>query len=445
MARVHKAGVCLVMWSFFAAAAARAQEQPAAPEQPVAESSPGVLDRLGITGSVRGGYWSSTRDLDAEDHLGAGMIWMKATRPLNNRVSFLVEGWAALRGPIGDSDAAGELREAFVDVRFGQLDVRIGRQIIAWGRADGVNPTDNLTGEDLTLLAPDDDDRRLGTTAVRASYYLGDVSVTGLWLPEFRGLRFPLPPAPPGQAFVRDVDEWPGDQWAVRVEQTGRAVDWSASYFDGLDLFPDLGIDVGLVSGAPAIPGIRLTHHRVRIAGGDMAANIGRFALRAEGAYVDTEDSTGDDPYTKNPFVFLVLGGDRTFREYLNLNVQYLYRFVVDYQPAPLPAPIASRASFIHATVASQQSVLNSQVRRVQHGMSFRVAHKWLRETLEAECAAAAFFGPRGLNIRPKLIYAVSDHWKVLVGAEVFRGESSSVFGLLRPNTATYLEARWSF
>jgi hypothetical protein len=77
--------------------------------------------------------------------------------------------------------------------------------------------------------------------------------------------------------------------------------------------------------------------------------------------------------------------------------------------------------------------------------MSFRAAHKWLRETVEAECAAAAFFGPRGLNIRPKISYAVTDHWKVLIGAEVYRGESSSVFGLLRPNTATYLEARWSF
>ena len=58
-----------------------------------------------------------------------------------------------------------------MDVRLGRLDVRAGRQIIAWGRADGVNPTDNLSGQDLTLLVPDDVDRRLGTTAVRASYY----------------------------------------------------------------------------------------------------------------------------------------------------------------------------------------------------------------------------------------------------------------------------------
>jgi hypothetical protein len=450
MAGVYVAGrfAFVLMMSLVFAAPARAQE-PAAPESSP-ESSPGVFERLGVTGSVRAGYWSSTRDLDAEDHLGAGMIWMKSTRSLSSRVSFLAEGWVAARGPMGDSDATGELREAFADLRFGRLDLRVGRQIFAWGRADGVNPTDNLTGEDLTLLAPDDDDRRLGTTAVRASYYVGDVSVSGLWLPEFRGHRFPLPAPPPGFGFVSEAREWPGDQWAVRVEQTGRTVDWSASYFDGRDLLPDLGIDVGLEGTRDAqqrrgVPGIRLSHHRIRVAGADMAANVGRFALRAEAAYVDTEDSTGADPFTKNPFVFLVFGGDRTFREYLNLNVQYLYRFVVDYQPSPVPSPGDSRAAFLYATVASQQAVLNSQAKRVQHGMSFRVAHKWLRETLEAECAAAAFFGPRGLNIRPKISYALTDHWKVLVGAEVYRGESSSVFGLLRPNTAGYLEVRWSF
>jgi hypothetical protein len=475
MAGVHVASrlACGLVMSLVLVAAARAQEPPApvptqasseqpsseqasaeqpsreqpVSEQPASESSPGVFDRLGITGAVRAGYWSSTRDLDAENHLGAGMIWMKSTRPLSDRMSFLAEGWVALRGPLGDSDATGELREAFVDTRFGRFDLRVGRQIFAWGRADGVNPTDNLTGEDLTLLAPDDDDRRLGTTAVRASYYLGDVSVSGLWLPEFRGHRFPLPAPPPGMDFVREVREWPGDQWAVRVEQTGRAVDWAVSYFDGRDLFPDLGPDdpadardAGQTRG---VAGVRLSHHRVRVAGADMAANVGRFALRAEAAYVDTEDPTGADPFTKNPFVFVVVGGDRTFREHFNLNVQYLYRFVVDYQPAPLFE--RASASPLHSAVALQQSVLNSQAKRVQHGMSFRAAHKWLHETLEAECAAAAFFGPRGLNIRPKISYVMTDHWKVLVGAEVYRGESSSVFGLLRPNTAAYLEARWSF
>ena len=104
-----------------------------------------------------------------------------------------------------------------------------------------------------------------------------------------------------------------------------RAIDWSASSFQGRDLFPDLGLQE--TAAHPAIaPVVRLSHHRLRtIAGADMAANVGRFGLRAEGAYVDTEDTTGQDPYTKNPFVFIVVGGDQ-HTEHLNLNVQYSLR-----------------------------------------------------------------------------------------------------------------------
>jgi len=400
--------------------------------------APGRLERAGLTGSMRAAYWSSTRDLDRVDHVGAGMAWLKLKRPVSESVSFLAEGWMALSGPAADPDTTGELREAFVDVRRNRLDVRAGRQILAWGRADGVNPTDNLTGEDLTLLAPDDDDRRLGTVAVRISYYFGDVSVSGYLLPEFRGHRFPLPSPPPGLTFSRDAPDWPGDQWAVRVEQTGRAIDWSLSYFDGLDLLPDLGLPAAAAS-SRAADVIAISHHRVRILGADMAAAAGRFGLRAEGAYVHTEDPNGRDPSIKNPFVFLVAGTDRTVREHLNLNVQYLFRFVREFSAIDRSLPP------LEAAVAAQQAVLGSQTHRFQHGASFRAAYQWLHDTLEAECAAAGYVEPRGLAIRPKVTYAVTDHWKAVVGAEIFGGQPASIFGLLEPNSTVYFEARWSF
>ena len=417
----------MVVLALTVAAPSRAQEVPAS-DVP----SPGVLERLGVTGAVRAGYWSSTRDLDEERHVGAGMVWLKTSRRLSSRVSVLAEGWTSLRGPVEDGDATGEVREAFVDVRLGRLDVRAGRQIIAWGRADGINPTDNLSGQDLTLLVPDDADRRLGTTAVRASYYAGDLSFAVVWLPEFRGHEFALPAPPPGVSVVREGERWPGDQWAVRMEQTGRAVDWSVSYFRGQDLAPDLGID-------PQASGIRLSHHRVRVVGADMTANLGRFGLRAEGAYVATDDPHGGDPFTKDPFVFIVAGTDRTFRGQLNLNVQYLFRYLLNEPVRP------DGSNTFAAAVAAQQAIVNSQTRRAQHGASFRLAYKWLHDTLEAECAAAAYAAPRGAAVRPKVVYAVTDSWKALVGAEILRGEASSPFGLLDRNTTGYVELRWSF
>ncbi|MDF2773119.1 MAG: hypothetical protein K0S86_2614 [Geminicoccaceae bacterium] len=407
-----------------------------------------------ITGSLRGGYWSSTRELDRRHPLGSGMAWLKSTAQMPGHLTLFAEGWVAVRGPVDDADATAELREAYVTVALGNLDVRAGRQILAWGRADGVNPTGNLAAEDLTLLTPDDADRRLGATAATVSYYLGGLSISGVWLPEFRGHRIALPDGG-GMSFDETKRAWPGDQWALRAEHTGGAVDWSASFFRGLDLSPDLepavipsggpkgrsrGIAIVPIEGPAGEPNVvELHHRRVHVFGADAATTFGRYGLRAEGAYVRTEDGPGTDPFSRNPFVFVVLGGDRTFDGRLNVNVQYLGRAVVRFHrpPGDLSPDVAA--------VAQGQAVLSSQTRRVQHGASMRASYKWLHETLETEWAAVAYAGPRGVAMRPKVTYAVTDRFTLLAGAEVYRGEDASVFGLLRPNSTAFLEARVSF
>lgn len=374
-----------------------------------------------LTGSVRAGYWSSTRDLDAKSHVGVGTLWVKAEHRPADRLALLVDGWVSLRRDQQGFEDAGDIREAFADLRLGPVDLRVGRQIIAWGRADGINPTDQLTGKDIARLVPEDDERRLGTTAVRAGYFRGGFSASGFWLPEFRPGRLPLPSRPGDPAIVQKFPSWPGSQFALRLERTGGAIDWSLSHFRGVDLSPDLG------------PG-RLTHHRIKVFGADLAANLGRFGLRAEAAYTRTQDPDGRDPAVKNPFVFVVVGVDRTLREQLNVNLQYLFRFV------ERVTPVGEVGS-----VAHQQATLSSQTQRFQHGASLRIANTWLRETLTAELAAAGYVQPWGLTLNPKVTYLASDRWKVLFGAEVFRGSRSSVFGMLRPNSAVYVDVRCSF
>src|SRR2546425_1203427 len=83
------------------------------------------------------------------------------------------------------------------------------------------------------------DDQRLGAVAIKATYYLAGVALTGIWLPDFQPHTVPmLRPAPPLTIRER-VPRGTLDQRAIRIEQTGQAVDWSLSYFDGFDLFPD--------------------------------------------------------------------------------------------------------------------------------------------------------------------------------------------------------------
>ena len=122
-----------------------------------------------------------------------------------------------------------------------------------------------------------------------------------------------------------------------------------------------------------------------------------------------TEDSSGGDPFTKNPFVYIVAGTDRTFGGLLNLNVQYLYRHVLD-GPHRAGESRGFRIGRGDAAGDSQQPDPPLSARRVAPP----VVYKWLHETLEAECAAAGYAGPRGAVVQPKVAYAVTDDWKVL-------------------------------
>jgi hypothetical protein len=396
--------------------------------QTQASEAPSLLEQAGATVTFRAGVWSSTRELDSDGPFAAGILWGKVGRPINENVSMFAEGWTSLRGPFGDGQARGELREGFVTFASGPIELRAGRQILSWGRADGINPTDNLTGQDLTLLVPDDSDRRLGATAVRASYSHRDVTATVIWLPEFRPHRLPLP------AALGDLEaaesRWQPEQFAVRLEQVGGAIDWSISGYRGRDLNGDIRLAGQQASGRAAQDGVgfSLSHDMVRIFGADATCNIGRYGLRAEGAYVDTEDRHGLDPFVKNPFLFVVAGADRTIHEHMNVNVQYLYRFVTRFD-AQAPG-----------------DAISQQTRRAQHGASARVSYKWMHDTLEAEVAAAGYALPRGYVMRPKVTYAVSDRMKLLLGGELYRGDAAaSAFGMLRHNSGGFAEVRWSF
>lgn len=362
-------------------------------------------------------------------------VWLKAAPRLTPDVSLFAEGWVMSRDLFGGGEAEGTLREAYLGLRLGPVDVRAGKQIIVWGRADRINPTDNLTPRDFTLPVPEDDDQRVGAPAVRATYFFGSLSLTGIWLADFAPDVVPIR-RPPPPLTVRE--RTPGDtlgQGAVRIEQTGKAVDWSLSYLDGFDLTPDLGI--GPVGGSGI--GLFLRSHRVRVIGADAAATVGRYGLRGEAAYTFTEDPRGDNPHVKNPFFFLVVGGDRTFFEHLNVNLQYLLRVVTRYHsPFGIQDPLAQ-------AVAIQGALLANQLDQVQHAVSLRVSNRWLNETLEAELVGIVSVHRVGYVLRPRVTYALSDHWRLAVGADLFGGDRLSFLGNLRENSTGFVELRWSF
>ena len=101
-----------------------------------------------------------------------------------------------------------EIKEANIQL-FGcltkNLDLTIGRQYIAWGTGDKINPTYNLNPYDMADIW--DFGQHLGTDAIRADYYIKDFKIEGVVIPFFKPARLPF--GDWADAFSPDVSDLP--------------------------------------------------------------------------------------------------------------------------------------------------------------------------------------------------------------------------------------------
>jgi hypothetical protein len=174
----------------------------------------------------------------------------------------------------------------------------------------------------------------------------------------------------------------------------------------------------------------------LRVLGADAARTFGRYGVRAEAALAFTDDPSGRDAEIKNSTLFAVVGTDRTFGSYFNVNVQYLVRYVRGFTPLESISDPQRRAAALALARASQQ------LRQTQHGGTVRISNQWWHETLKAEISAVLYAPPWQLLIRPRITYAVSDRWQVLAGADRADGDGGTLFRALRKNSLAFLEVR---
>jgi hypothetical protein len=389
-----------------------------------------------VSGVIRADYYRSSKTLDDDtDYLGA-TAQIKALPSLTGNLDGKLE--LRITNPaVGEgAETRSRLLEGYATIHFESADLRIGKQVVAWGRADGINPTDNLTPRDFTVLLPFEDDQRFGTTAVKLDTFLSqEHTFTIFATPFFEPSKIPLLTA--GRTIIETTPArtLPNTEVGLKLNKVGEGFDWSVSYFRGFSLLPNMR----LIGSTSAGPTLELHYDRITVLGADFARNYGRLGLRGEVAYVDTADRAGTDPGVKNPYLYWVAGVDRTFLDNLNVNLQFFQRRVRRYQnPEAIADPL-------ERSIAIQNTVLDGQRDRLNNGISFRVSKKWFNDILEAEIFAVVNLTRNDHFVRPLLTYAFSDQWKGTIGAEFYRGAEDTQYGGLKRNRGVFVELRYGF
>jgi hypothetical protein len=367
------------------------------------------------------GGWTRDMILPQADAIAVGAAALTAHWSPSEKISFDGEAFGIASEGSNGGRGHFNLRKAYVTLNAGRLNVRAGRQVENWGRADRINPTDSLSPRDYTILTSEDSDQRLGLTMVRADFAVSQtLTISGRWIPEFRPTRL-LTPLPSG--VERDRRNWDVTQFAVKLDHSGGALDWSLSYFQGRDPVLDL---------APLPSGLAERHNRVRVFGGDMAAAVGSFGLRLEAAYTKTVFDAVRNPLVRRPEFWAVLGVDRTIGG-VYANFQISARRVFSFGSRVSPALSAARERI---------DALRYQQDETQFGVTVNLRKSWDDGRWSAELSALRYFERHQGLTRLGIRYQVSPNVTLHLKAQKFYGDKNSYFDTIRPASSAGLEVR---
>jgi len=420
-----------------------------------------------LTGYMRG-------DMYAGKVPGAGQADLKAGY---GELSLMAK---TTKGPYGDGVAEArlrygvqgdlqqnfvDLREAYVNTYLGPIDLRLGKQIIVWGRADILNPTNNLTPNDLRIRSPIEDDRRIGNVGARMFLRLSPVRLEGVWMPMYVPSELPQVYLPEFVNFGTPV--YPSNNlkngiMAGRLHLELASFEASVSYLHGYAPLPGLTL-TGLTFD-PTTPSVLVsrTAYKHQVVGIDFSTALGDIAaIRGEAAYRRPYDYQ-NRIYAPHPDLQYALGADHTFGS-VSVIVQYLGRYVFDWEkqagaateldpnvlkmtPAEGETYRASYTDTINAQLAKTNQILFTQTARVQHLATLRIEWITAHDTLSLSAVGMVNVTTKEWLASPKIGYRMSDSLTAYLGAEILTGPKDTLFGLVDQTlSAGYAELRSTF
>ena len=341
-----------------------------------------------------------------------------------------------------------DLKEAYINAYIGKFDFKVGKQIVAWGRADGFNPTNNITPNDMTVRSPNADDIRLGNFLIKSKFSINSkLNFEGIWIPRYKGSVLPLELTPLPQGITLGEPLYPdaslkNSGYAFKFNFIFPEIDGSVSYFNGYNPMP--GINFGIPEMLPDSTmsiSFNTIAYKQKVIGIDFSTTLNIYGLRGEIAYRVTEDDYEDKSYMPNPDLQYVLGIDRTFGDF-SLIAQYIGRYVIDFKELNEPAD----TTLIDYELANYNRLFFGQTDGITHSLSLRPAVSLFYGTLSVETFGMYNITTDELLLFPKITYLITDALKLSIGANYYYGKENTLYDLIdKSMSSVFFELKASF
>ena len=389
--------------------------------------------------------WDLKRDNDYEDtsvtytELNAEAKWLP-----NPRVQMVAGEWMV----------NGDLRpyNIFANFSTDHTNVRIGNQIVRWGKADEISALDSINPEDLTQgLTRDRASRKIPTPMINAELLSTYVSLQGIYAPYWEKSKF----LKTGEdwAFFDHLERKYGTinvieeerpktlrdgTYGARLSGTLMRVDYAFSYLSHRRDIPSIKafssplpphlvkdepgtvedlVKFSLMSAQP----VRFEYLREEVYGFEFETVAGPFGIRGDAAYVSSQSLVTDNLQTvRKPIVSYVVGADYNGPANTYFNVSYKRTEIKDYEKRISPPAVTSEFS-----AEMTLELLNGNVRPAYRG--------YFNTTDNSH-----YQNPRvSIHYIPNIT--------VEVGVDIYGGPANSQAGFFTANDQAYTLVRFFF
>lgn len=368
---------------------------------------------------------------------GDGVNELEPGEPEQNTVDF-----ASRRKWLGERGDA-ELREFFVETEFGDLYLKMGKQQIVWGKADGLKVLDVVNPQSYReFILEDMEESRIPLWTMNAEFTVSDWDLQFLWIPdktynilpepgaafEFTSPLFQPAPPPPGVALLIEEPERPSRFWedsdfGFRGSAFLGGWDLTLNYLYHYNDNPVLFRTIGLEQGIPTVR-VEPEYKRTQLLGGTFSNAFDSLTFRGEwghsnNRYFFVNDLNDEDGVDKSAEFAYVLGFDWQGFENTFLSFQWFQSSLDQHL-----STMSREASESDTTVLLRRNFLN--------------------ETLEAEVLWLQGYHRHDGLMRSKIRYDWSDAWKVWAGTDTFYGDPEGLYGQFDKNDQVRLGLEWS-
>lgn len=308
----------------------------------------------------------------------------------------------------------------------GPVDIRVGRQIVRWGKTDQISPVDNLNPQDLReFITHDLEDRKIPNWMVRARLFSDFFTIEGIYLPFFESSRIDY--FGTDWSLFRHMkrigvhEEEPdlkfkNGEGGVRVTKTISRWDLGLSYLYAwedlphFESFPEDGSDIQVI------------YKRSNIIGFEFETTVGKIGLRGEAAYFDSQSFLTENlTSVSKPVFHYVIGVDYSSANGWYVNVQFSEQTIREYQ----------------------RDIL--YFRKSNTALNGEVSKEFSRGHFKALLRYNYGLSDKSYYLNPKIICTYFTDLDIILGMNVFGGNTETLLGFYDANGQFYLDLKYRF